>query len=328
MADRPDEFRLIAEMFAPLSKGFAGAHGLTDDAAYISGFDGRELAVTTDAVVEGVHFKPDTPPDLVAKKALRVNLSDLAAKGARPFAALMTVAFPKGVTTDWVAAFTAALKSDLDSYELSLIGGDTVSTPGPLMVSITVFGWVEQGKAPLRSGARIGDTVWVSGTIGDAALGLRAEEWGNVAQADRDALRARYEIPLPRVQLGQAVAPLAHAAMDVSDGLIQDLGHIAKVSGVGAEVWADRIPVSASARAVIAAHGLATVEAVSGGDDYELLMTAPPEAGDAMVRAARSLSVEFTPIGRIVKGHGVRVLDSQGREVAVSRRGWRHFSEA
>jgi thiamine-monophosphate kinase len=326
MAAGPDEFRLIADLFAPLSKGFPGAHGLTDDAAYIPGFGGRDLAVTTDAVVEGVHFKPGTPPGRVAQKALRVNLSDLAAKGAQPFAALMTVALPKDIANDWLTAFTAALKADLDTYGLALIGGDTVSTPGPLMISITVFGWVEAGRAPLRSGARVGDTIWVSGTIGDAALGLHADDWDKVGAADRDALRTRYELPLPRVELGAQAARLAHAAMDVSDGLIQDLGHIAKASGVGADVQAERIPLSPAARAVVRAHGLPLIDAISGGDDYEILMTAPPEADARMADLGRALAIEFTPIGRIVKGSGVRVLDPSGHEIIVSRGGWRHFS--
>lgn len=326
MADRPDEFRLIAHLFAPLSKGFAGACGLTDDCAYIGGFVGRDLVVTTDAVVEGVHFKPDTDPGRVAQKALRVNLSDLAAKGAAPFAALLTIALPKAISFEWVQGFAAALKADLEGFGLSLIGGDTVSTPGPLLVSITVFGWGRGiGTAPLRSGAKVGDVIWVSGAIGDAALGLNADQWSKASAQDRSYLQDRYEAPTPRVALGRLVAPLAHAAMDLSDGLVQDAGHIAAASAVGVEIDADRIPLSAAARAVMLGHGLPLSALIAGGDDYEILMTAPPESTAQLVEAARTLSVEFSPIGRIVAGSGVRVIGPDGRDVAVGQGGWRHF---
>lgn len=326
MADRPDEFRLIAELFAPLSTGFAGACGLTDDCAYIGGFAGRDLVVTTDAVVEGVHFKPDTAPGRVAQKALRVNLSDLAAKGAAPFAALLTIALPQAISVEWIQSFVKALKADLEGFGLSLIGGDTVSTPGPLMVSITLFGWGRgTGTSPLRSGAKVGDVIWVSGFIGDAALGLNADQWSHVSPLDRAYLQDRYEVPIPKVALGGMAAPLAHAAMDVSDGLVQDIGHIARASGVGVEIDADRIPLSAAARSVMALHGLPLSALIAGGDDYEILMTAPPESTAQLIEAARTLSVEFTPIGRIVAGAGVHIIGPDGHDVAVGQGGWRHF---
>ena len=317
MAGRLDEFGLIAELFAPLSAGYGGAYSLTDDAAFITPEPGKVLVVTTDTMVEGVHFLPQTPADLVARKLVRVNLSDLAAKGAKPFAVLLNAAFSDRVDWDWATAFAAGLKQDFDEYGIALIGGDTVSTPGPVCLGMTAFGWGDPDRSPHRSGAGDGDDVWVSGTIGDGGAGLLAAR-GTITS---EYLKSRYDLPTPRLDLGAAIAPLATAAMDVSDGLVQDLGHIARASGLAALIDVDAVPLS---KAAVAA-GFGALQAMVAGDDYELLFTAGADKAAALTDAARSSGVDITRIGRMMAGSGVRCLDGQGRDVTPAVRGWRHF---
>lgn len=329
MAGGVDEFRLIADLFAPLSRGFPGALGLTDDAAFLAAEPGTELVMTVDAMVAGVHFLPDDPPDLIARKLLRVNLSDLAAKGAAPLAVLMAAAFPKDVDEPWLRAFAAGLAEDLDAFGLPLIGGDTVSTPGPLTLSVTALGRVPAGKGLLRSGAAVGEVVWLSGSLGDGALGLAAAQGLPLAGVDAGGmtfLADRYRLPCPRVSVGPRLVGLARASMDVSDGLVQDLGHLARASRVGAVVEVDRLPLSPAARAALAADDSLLARVLTGGDDYELLFTAPPEAAPALVALTAETGVPLTAIGRIVDGEGVRVLDAAGRTLGLKATGWRHFS--
>ena len=280
--------------------------------------------VTADALVAGVHYPADDAADLVAARLVRVNLSDLAAMGARPIAYLITMALPAETGDDWLERFAGGLEREQARYGISLIGGDSVATPGPICLSLTAFGTVPEGQALRRDGARAGDAVFLSGTVGDAALGLVALRDGldRIDAAHRARLIDRYRSPRPRVELGQRLVGLAHAAQDVSDGLVADLGHICAASGVGAVVEAERLPLSPAARAAVAALGLDPV--LGGGDDYELLFTVAPGDAGRVAELARGLDLALTEIGRIQAGAGVTVVDRDGREIAVPRPGYRH----
>ncbi|MGE0717706.1 MAG: thiamine-phosphate kinase [Alphaproteobacteria bacterium] len=312
------EFGRIARFYAPLSAGAPGALGLTDDAAVLAPSPGHEIVVTADALVEGVHFRPEDAPGLVARKMLRVNLSDLAAKGARPIGYVMTTALPRRCGDDWVAAFAAGLAADQAEFAISLLGGDSVATPGPITLSVTALGEVPAGTAVRRNGATAGDRVFVSGTIGDGALGLLALQGklSALPPADRDFLADRYLLPQPRTAAGPLLRGVARAMLDVSDGLVADLGHVATASGVAAEIDRDRIPLSPAARAAVAADPGLWELILGGGDDYELLFTASS--------VPRAVGVPVTAIGRVVAGQGVSVLDAAGRPVPVARSGYRH----
>lgn len=327
MSGAPDEFRLIAELFAPLARGFPGALGLTDDAAFIPPEPGHEIVATVDAMVAGVHFLPEDPPELVARKLVRVNLSDLAAKGAAPFAVMLAAAFPVGVEVAWLQRFAAGLGEDIGTFGIHLIGGDTVATPGPLTLSLTALGRVACGKGILRSGARPGDTLWVSGTIGDGALGLAVLQNRLAVEAGAAAFLAdRYRLPRPRVEAGQGLVGLVSAAMDISDGLVQDLGHLCRASGVSAVVEAGAVPLSPAAQGAVAADQSLLATVLTGGDDYELLFAAPPEAVDAVSALARRIGLPLTAIGTIGAGQGVAVKGADGHPLALGRGGWRHFT--
>jgi thiamine-monophosphate kinase len=322
-----DEFSLIARFFAPLALRHPGALGLTDDAALIDGPNGRQWALTADAMVEGVHFLPGDPPELIARKLVRVNLSDLAAMGATPFAILLASCFPRDVEDGWLERFASGLKIDCDEFSIALIGGDTVATPGPLTLALTAIGDLPAESALLRSNARSGDDIWVSGTIGDAAFGLLVGR-GEAAILDPKSaawLLGRYRLPAPRVALGRGLIGLAHAAMDISDGLVADLGHICETSGVGAAIEAAKVPLSAAVDMAIAA-GLGGIERVlTGGDDYELLFTAAPDKAGAIAGLGRALGLRLTPIGRIIAGDGVRVRSADGQPLPLTGGGYRHF---
>lgn len=316
----PAEFGLIARHFAPLAG--KGGLGLGDDAALLDPPPGRTLVLAADAMVAGVHFLADDPPETLGRKLLRVNLSDLAAMGAAPIAYLMTTAFPRDVTQDWIAGFAAGLAADQAEFGIELLGGDTVATDGPATFSLTIIGHVAPGAALRRVGARVGDDVWVSGTIGDGALGLLALT-GRLP-ADQH-LASRYRLPQPRVALGLRLAGLARAAMDVSDGLAQDLGHLARAAGCGAVIEAAAVPLSGPARAALAADPALLPLILTGGDDYELLFAADP-ADQARVRSASTESgVQVTRIGTFTAGQGVRVRDSVGHDVPLAASGWSHF---
>jgi len=323
----PDEFQVIAELFAPLAASYPGALGLTDDAALLSADADHETVVTVDAMVAGVHFLPDDPADLIARKLIRCNLSDLAAKGAEPFAVLLSAAFPHGTSLDWLKLFVHGLAQDVGEFGIALIGGDTVSTPGPLTLSLTAMGKVRRGAAILRSGAKAGDLVWVSGTIGDGALGLKAARGQlPLAREHVDFLAGRYRLPQPRVALGRGLLGLASAGMDVSDGLAQDLGHLCKASGLGAIIHSGKVPLSAAARLALGLDQSLLASVLGGGDDYELLFTAPPSATQALVDQAARAGVGLAAIGSMVEGQGVSVLDDAGQPVSLGSGGWRHFS--
>jgi thiamine-monophosphate kinase len=319
------EFERISRYFAPLAG--PGGLGLTDDAALVECRAGYRLVVTADAIVAGVHFLPDDPPDFVAKKLLRVNLSDLAAMGARPLYYLLTTALPAALGAEWVGEFARGLAEDQRLYGVALLGGDSVSTPGPATLSLTAIGEVAAGAEIRRSGARTGDTVWVSGTIGDAYLGLGVLRGGfrELSAEHRATLIRRFQLPEPRVALGPALAGLADAMIDVSDGLVADLGHICETSGVAAVVELAAVPLSAAARQVVAAAPAEAPRLATGGDDYELLFTAAPEAADIVRETAARLGIAVAPIGRIDPGNGVLLVDSAGREIAIEAGGYRHF---
>lgn len=319
------EFGRIREFFAPLAG--LGALDLTDDAALLDCQPGYHLVVTVDQLVEGVHFLPDDPPDLVARKLLRRNLSDLAAMGATPRHYLLTTALPASRDDDWLRRFAAGLAEDQHRYGIALLGGDSTSTPGPTALTLTAVGQVAAGREIRRNGALPGDRVWVSGTIGDAFLGLKVlrGEYGGLAPEHSAALTARYQLPDPRVELGPSLTGIAHAMIDVSDGLLADLGHICETSGVAATVELARVPLSPAAREVIAADAAMHVALASGGDDYELLFTAPPEAGDEITSLSRGLGLPITEIGEIETGEGVSLIGASGAIIPVAAAGWRHF---
>ncbi|MEQ9640883.1 MAG: thiamine-phosphate kinase [Alphaproteobacteria bacterium] len=305
---RPGEFELIARLLAPIARDPA-ALGLLDDAAVLDVPAGRQLVATADALVADVHFRSEDPPDAIAWKALAVNLSDVAAMGGRPLGHLLTVAWPGGLATEWIEAFCAGLGVAGERWGSALLGGDTVSTPGPLSLSITALGTVPTGKALTRAGARPGDLLCVSGPIGDAALGLKRLKAG---AGNDDPAAAKYLRPEPRIDLGHALVGHATACLDISDGLVADAGHIAEVSKVALTIEAAKVPLSDTARAALASGEIDLGELLTGGDDYELLFT----AADAPHGSA---------IGRVDAGEGVRVLDVEGQTLALSATGWRHF---
>jgi len=323
------EDSLIARYFKPLATD-PGAFDLADDAAILKS-SADDLVVTTDAIVEGVHFLADDPPDTIARKALRVNLSDLAAKGATPAGFVLTLAL-RGADDAWLAPFAQALGEDAATFECPLLGGDTVSTPGPLTISITAFGRVLPGRMVLRSGADPGDRVVVTGTIGDAALGLDILKGGASAAAlDADpaateSLIARYRVPQPRVGLGKAVRDHATAAMDISDGLAGDLAKLCAASGVSAVIDAPSIPLSGAAQFLLE-RGLARIEdIVSGGDDYEILCTIPENRMEAFTQAADLAGVPITSIGTVIAGTSIpRFVDAHKSEIALPRLSYSHF---
>jgi len=322
------EFGRIARYFRPLAAQFPGALNLTDDAALIDVPAGQQLVLTTDAVVAGVHFLPTDAPGDVARKALRVNLSDLAAKGARSLAYTLTLAVGRDVADDWVEAFAAGLAEDQAQFGIALAGGDSVSTKGPVWVSITAFGLVDAGRMVRRNGARPGDVVLVTGSIGDAALGLMVEQGRLVVdEADRAALVDRYRLPRPRTHLADAIAAHAHAALDISDGLAADFGHLCLASRVIGEIAVSKIPQSAGARRAIAAEPKLMARVLGGGDDYEILLAAAPDAVRPLREAAEAAGVDLTVVGVIAsaddKGRA-DLLDDAGNRLTVEKPGWTH----
>jgi thiamine-monophosphate kinase len=330
------EFELIARYFAPLAEAAPGAQGLRNDAALFdpTGPAGdNSLVLTVDAMVAGVHFLPEDPPQTIGRKLLRVNLSDLAAMGARPRGYLLATAFPRDIDEAWIAAFAAGLAEDQAIFGVALYGGDTVSTPGPLTLSLTAFGEAPKGRALSRATARAGDLVYVSGTIGDGLLGLevlRGGQFGGLPELTEDHrayLATRYRLPEPRLELGRRLAEdsLASAALDVSDGLAADLGHIAEESGLAAEIEAGAVPLSPAARAVLEAAPERLPELLGGGDDYELLFTVEPGRAGEVAALAVSLDLALTAVGHMAPGRGLRVRDSAGRRVTLTGSGWQHF---
>jgi thiamine-monophosphate kinase len=338
--DLPEEFSRIARHFRPLAG--AGALGLADDAAVLTPPPGRELVIAADAMVQGVHFLPDDPPDLVARKLLRTNLSDLAAMGAEPWGYLLTVAVPRATPDAWFAAFAAGLAHDQAEYGVVLLGGDSTSTSGPINLSLTILGTVLPGKALRRHGAQPGDGIFVTGTIGDGALGLLAAK-GEIFDPN-GFLADRYRLPQPRLELGLRLHGIAHAAMDISDGLIQDLEHLCRASGLGATIHADAVPLSTAARASIAAAShprggrisetpfaettaTPTLElCLTGGDDYELLLAVPDAHAPALAETSARSGVPVTRVGRFSPHESKISVVGPNGPIRLDRHGWDHFA--
>jgi thiamine-monophosphate kinase len=312
----PDEFGEIARLFRPLTHGAGGAFELLDDAAILPKRAGCDVVVTKDAIVEGVHFPAGEAPDLVARKLLRVNLSDLAAKAAEPFACFLAVSWPQGYGPRDRERFAMGLAADLEAFKLDLLGGDTTATPGPFTASLTAMGWVPEGRMVRRGGARPGDRVLVSGSIGDGFLGLRALR-GEVEDPNGD-LVSRYRLPHPRLDLRTALRRSATAAADVSDGLVADARHIAEASGLHMTLDLEAIPLSGAAATWLEAQDdppAALLQLATGGDDYEVVCTVPPGARKP---------ADFTVIGEVSEGEGLSVRIG-GQEVDPGPGGWRHI---
>ena len=322
------EFGRIARFFRPLAAGFPGALNLTDDAAVLAVPPGQELVLTTDAIVAGVHFLPSDAPGDVARKALRVNLSDLAAKGAKPLAYTLTLAVGREVGDAWVEAFAAGLAADQAEYGIALAGGDSVSTDGPVWASITAFGLVDAGRMVRRGGARPGDAVLVTGTIGDAALGLMVGQGAlTVDDADRSVLVDRYRLPRPRTHLAFAIGAHAHAAIDISDGLAADFGHLCRASQVVGQIEVSRIPLSPAARRAVEAEPGRIAQVLGGGDDYEVLLTAPAQAVPELLAAASSAGIALNQIGCMERADSAgeaHFIDGGGGRLSVEKVGWTH----
>jgi thiamine-monophosphate kinase len=318
---RLGEFELIDQLLKPLAAGAAAALNLEDDAAVLACPPGQDIVIAKDAMVAGVHFLEADPAALVGGKLLRVNLSDLAAMGADPLGYLTMVAIPRDLDPAYLRSLIEGLAAVQKYYGLHLLGGDTVSTSGPLVLGLTILGTVPAGQAIRRRGARPGDQIMVSGTLGDAALGLRVLRGLATTEDEAMYLVDRYRIPRPRLALGRALRGLASAAIDISDGLLADLEHITGLSGVGAEVSVGKLPLSAAARAVPGA----SEAALSGGDDYELLFTVPPDYATEVRTIATALGLEVTTIGTIREAVGLAVLGEDGRAIATNAQGWRHF---
>jgi thiamine-monophosphate kinase len=306
-----NEFDIIARFFAPLAGD--GAFGLKDDAALLPQRPGHDLIVTTDAISEGIDFFAFDPPGTIARKALRVNLSDLAAKGAEPAGYLLNLSLPHDVPVEWLGEFSSALAGEQKEFGLPLLGGDTGATEGPTCVAVTAFGFLPAGKMVKRSGARAGDGVYVTGTMGDSGGGLSIlkSETHTLPDAERDYLVGRYRVPCPPVDFAPRLRDIAHASIDISDGLIADLGHVASASSVRITVEGEKVPLSPALRMLWGEGAL--LRAVVAGDDYQIAFTAP--AG---------LTGPFTQIGQVVAGKGV-TLSVDGKEIAIPRPGYRHF---
>lgn len=326
--DRPGEFEIIGDIFAPLAAGAPGAWGLKDDAALFHPTSGFETVLTVDAMVAGVHFLPDDPPESIAKKLLRVNLSDLAAKGAVPRGYLLVTSFPADIDTGWIRRFAEGLAADQARYGVTLWGGDTVKTPGPLTLSLTAIGEVPEGRIVRRGGAQAGDDLYVTGTLGDAALGLAVlkNEIAGLDAVHAAFLAGRYREPEPRTVFGRKLPGIAHAALDVSDGLMADLGHLCSASGLGARVEFHCLPVSAAGQAALELHPELSDLVASGGDDYEILFAVPPGRAGLAAAAAAESGVRIARIGTLLPaGRGVTAVDEAGREIPLKRLGYRHF---
>lgn len=322
------EFDTIARLFAPLTKGRPGTFGLQNDAATYAATPGHETVITLDTLCEGVHFLSGDDPADIARKLLRVNLSDLAAMGARPFGYLLALARGTSQDDSWLEAFAEGLGEDQKQFGVTLLGGDTTRTEGGLVLSLTALGEVPVGKALSRSGARSGELIVVSGTLGDAALGLRVlrgEHFG-LDDACCSQLVDRYRLPLPRLQLGQRLIGLASACLDVSDGLLADLMHIAEASGLKLRINAAALPMSAAATSAMAANSNVLCDVVSGGDDYELAFTLPVALQPELSKIASDSGVSLTIIGEALSGAAeVEILDALGQPMPFERRGWTHF---
>jgi thiamine-monophosphate kinase len=337
MPDHPEPGEFLADeeaiirLFEPLATA-AGAFALKDDCAILRPRTGTDFVLKTDPIAAGVHFLSDAEPADVAWKALAVNLSDLAAKGATPLAYLLALSFPAAPSRAWVVAFAQGLREAQASFGCQLLGGDTDCRPGPLTVAITAIGTVPRGRMVRRATARAGDGLFVSGTLGDAALGLQlakdatlAPAWG-LSQEMARHLSQRYRRPQPRLALAGALRQHASAAMDVSDGLAKDLGRMCKASGCGARVELADLPMSSAAHAAVAAAADQYLSVLAAGDDYEILASVPPAQEVAFQQAAAAAGVAVTRIGAMTAAGGIAIMGVNGEALDLARTGWDHFA--
>lgn len=321
-----DEFTVIRDVMAPLAH-HPGARDLDDDGAVLTVPSGTELAITKDMMVEGVHFLADDPADLVARKLLRTNLSDLAAMGAQPCAYLLGLASDRRRGREWLEGFARGLARDQEEYGVSLLGGDTVAAErGLLTLSITAFGEIPAGMSFARERARAGDVVAVTGTIGDAALGLlvRTGVLRGLGKSLETGLVSRYQLPEPRVSSGVALRGVVHGAIDISDGLLADASHMAAASGIAMELAVEAIPLSDATSQAIHRDPALRDRALCGGDDYELLVTLTPGDVARARNIVRRCGTSLTVIGRCQEGSGVTFLDDEGSPLYIVDTGWRH----
>ena len=327
MTRKLGEFEIIKTYFSPLSRSEKGAFNLTDDAAVIEIPDGKSMVVTTDTLVEGVHFLSEDLPENIAKKLLRVSLSDLAAMGSVPAYYNLSIATKLGTTSDWFKAFAEGLLADQIEFGVTLIGGDTVVTSGPLTLSLTAMGFVKKGKAISRSGAKLGDDIWVSGLIGDAALGLMAAKGKliSISEENKNYLISRYTQPIPQILLGPKLSGHVNSAIDVSDGLIGDLDHICETSKLGANIQITDIPISRAASIIVTEkpHYLDLI--LSGGDDFELLFTADKSFRAVAKSLIKTLGVNLTKIGVMVSRRSIEIFDENGNKYFIQNNGYTHF---
>lgn len=328
-----DEDSLIQSYFAPLTAGFPGAYGLEEDCAALTPEAGHDLVLKTDAIAEGIHFRPEDAPEDVAWKALAVNVSDLAAKAARPVGYLLSLAFRSTPDRAWLERFSGGLKAAQERFGIVLMGGDTDRRPNaPLSVTIMAIGSVPTGRMVRRGTARVGDLVYVSGTLGDSAIGLRIHSQSansvaaQLAAADKTFLEQRYLRPEPRLALRDALLCHARAAMDISDGLVKDLGRLCRASRVAATIHAEALPISEPARRAIALQPELSELPLTGGDDYEILATVAPEESEAFEALAQAAGVAVAQIGSVHEGSGTRVLGADGQPLNLQRGGYDHFT--
>jgi len=316
------EHEMIERIFAPLTKKVSGAFGLNDDAAVFSSEEGNEIVITKDAIAEGVHFPEGLPAGDIARKLVRVNLSDIAAMGAKAKYYLMSATIPKTTDKKWFKEFAEVLAEEQEEFDISLIGGDTVSYEGKISLSLTMIGEVRKGWEVRRITASDGDDIYVSGTIGDAALGLAVTQgkYGNISEASKEYLISRYIKPLPRMSLGNRLSEIATAALDISDGLIIDSEHLRK----GGEIYSDKIPLSDAAKEVLEKHPESFELIVTGGDDYEILFTSNPETHAKIQAISAEISLNLTKIGR-VEGDKIRLISSSGDKILLKNKGFSHF---
>jgi thiamine-monophosphate kinase len=330
--NRPSEDELIATYFVPLAG--PGAFGLRDDAAIVAQKPGHDIVATKDMSIAGVHFFTDDPPGAVARKALRINLSDLAAKGAEPSGFLLGLALPEDWTVHWLAGFAQGLGEDAAAYKCPLLGGDTVKSPRPLIVSVTAFGTVPAQKMILRAGVAAGDRIYVTGTIGDAALGLKFRldvaqdaKWTRcVNQVDAAYLAGRTLLPRPRLGLREALRAHAHSAIDISDGFAGDLAKMLRLTGMTAEVRTADVPLSDAARKILHEAPFLLETILTGGDDYEILCAVPPSQSAAFEARADAARILVHPVATARPGAAPPVFkDPEGRSLVFARPSFRHF---
>jgi len=319
-----NEFEMIQQYFLPLTMGRKEAEGLQDDAAILDIPEGYDLVISSDTLNGGTHFLKKETPAHIAHKALRVNLSDMAAMGAQPLCYQMNLAFSQFPDEEWVKGFSAALLSDNEAFGVFCSGGDTTVAEGPLLVSITVTGLVPKGQAVKRSTAQAGDLVVLTGPIGQAAVGVKILLDVLEIENSEAFLEAAHK-PTPRTTISDEICKYARAAVDVSDGLIADLGHVCQTSGVSATLELAKIPFTDETKALVDANVIAYEDLLTGGDDYEIAMAVAPENIDAFTAEAAAKGVGLSVVGVFKDGQGLEVVDENAEALAFKRPGWTHF---